>query len=169
MNRIVPSAVLFLSLLMVGCGKEASESPTGTETPGTPPQANKDSLVAERIAGHWQFEGSQNEGGVTKTVTAWVDVQKNGSSTDTIETYSAAGGKFDNPRYATSRTWVLSASKLIFTKSSCQKRDNDGVWGSIDCGSPIYDTLHVDSILAGKPIVFRGATGEVTYKKLVSP
>ena len=166
MNRTLPFAALFLLIgLLIGCGKEVEEPPLGSQSQDTVGLVNKDSLIAQQIAGSWYFEGIQNDGGVEKNVSAWVAVAKNGVSADTIETYSNSGGVIDNPRFATSRSWKTSSGNIIFTKTACQKRDNAGIWGSISCSAPLDDTLAVDSILSGKPIVLRGPTGKVVFRK----
>lgn len=166
MNRTLPFAALFLLIgLLIGCGKEVEEPPLGSQSQDTVGLVNKDSLIAARIVGVWSFETIETVDGRRKTTTARATVQNNGSAFDSIETYSNNAGTIDNPIFATERTWKTSSSNLIFTKTSCQKRDNAGIWGAISCAAPLDDTLKVDSLLSGKPITLRGPAGTVTYHR----
>ena len=160
MNRIIPSAVLFLSLLMVGCGKEASEkgSPTSPQTGDTTRPVDTASLVAQRITGIWNYTGADS------TIGAKVHVLSNGTAIDTAEVRRQANGDWEIAQYIVQRSWRVTSTHVIFTKTSCQRCDEFFTCNVTSCPEPLSDSASFASILSSQPLTFSGALGELSFK-----
>lgn len=167
MNRFRLAAFFACVVLFASCGTKNVSEPEVTDdgSDSLVAQAKFDSLVTEAISGVWRYETIETVSGVRKTITANAVVLPTGTSSDTITTRSSSGGVVDNPSYATQRTWSLSGRNLVFAKTSCSQRGNNGAWSNDVCVTPLNDTLNADSLLDGSLLALRGRQGSLTYQR----
>lgn len=167
MNRFRLAAIFACVVLFASCGTKNVSEPEVVDdgSDSLAALAKFDSLVTEAISGVWSYEAIQTISGAKTTITANATILPSGEASDTITTRSSSGGVVDNPSYATQRTWSLAGKDLVFAKTSCSKRGNDGTWASETCVQPLNDTLDADSLLDGSLLALRGRLGALSYQR----
>lgn len=165
MNRFRLAAISACVVLFASCGtKNVSEPQVSDDLTDSLTQAEFAALVGSKLSGNWSYEAIETISGVRTTITANATILPSGTSSDTLETRSSSQGVIDNPMYATQRSWSLSGRNIVFVKTSCSQRGNDGVWASGACLAPLNDTLNADSLLDGSLLALRGRQGSLIYQ-----
>ena len=133
MKNALRSSILFAMLsLLLSCND--------TSSPTAPPSGAA-AAKGPGIMGTWTLDTTLTIAGLVNDINGTFVVTSDSVAIDTLERYNNDGSDVEDLFWYTKRSWTTAGNDVIFTKTTCRRTDFLGGWATINCLTPLKDTV----------------------------